>query len=338
MIEVQGLNKTYGQKQVLTNVSFRADNGLVTGFVGPNGAGKSTTMRIIAAIEKPDSGITLVDGEPFSKASTPARTLGAYLGSEYLPNHMTAAEYLAYICKANKLDKASIPALLEMVELSHAANKPISSFSLGMRQRAGLAAALSGNPANLMLDEPVNGLDPMGVQWLRGVIRQQAAAGRAVLLSSHLLSELELVADRVVMLDKGVVVRMGSTNALSNQTGPVRVLVKTSNNSLLANHVRQQGYQVENAGEMMLVTGLAPERLADLAFRLGLQLSHLEVKHTNLEELFMSTASSAESAARIQAPPQATPLPAHRQKQPRHARPQPNQQYPQQEQGVSHGR
>ena len=189
MIEVQGLNKTYGQKQVLTNVSFRAENGLVTGFVGPNGAGKSTTMRMIAALEEPDSGTTLVDGQPFSKAAMPAQLLGVYLGSDYLPIHLTAAEYLAYVCTTNGLDKASIPSLLQMVELAHVADKPISSFSLGMRQRAGLAAAMAGNPANLMLDEPVNGLDPMGVQWLRGVIREQARQGRAVLLSSHLLSE-----------------------------------------------------------------------------------------------------------------------------------------------------
>lgn len=325
MIEVQGLNKTYGQKQVLTNVSFRAENGLVTGFVGPNGAGKSTTMRMIAALEEPDSGTTLVDGQPFSKAAMPAQTLGVYLGSDYLPNHLTAAEYLDYVCTTNGLDKASIPSLLQMVELAHVADKPISSFSLGMRQRAGLAAAMAGNPANLMLDEPVNGLDPMGVQWLRGVIREQARQGRAVLLSSHLLSELELVADSVVMLDQGQVVRMGSMHALASQTGPLQVLMRTSNDQAVANHLAQYGHQVGYADGMLLVTGLAPESLANFVIKSNLQLYHLEVKRASLEELFMSTATSFESAVPTQAPPQSPP-------------PQAFPYYPQQGQGVGNGR
>ena len=288
MIEVQGLNKTYGQKQVLADVSFRAENGLVTGFVGPNGAGKSTTMRMIAALEIPDSGTATVDGQPFSKAASPARALGIYLGSDYLPNHMTAAEYLAYVCRSNGLDKTSIPALLQTVELAHAADKPISSYSLGMRQRAGLAAALAGNPANLMLDEPVNGLDPMGVQWLRGVVREQARAGRAVLLSSHLLSELELVADYVVMLDQGRVVRMGAMGELAGQSGPVQVLVRTSNDQALMEQLAKGGCQVNNAGGMVRVTNVAPEDIADFVVKSGLRLYHLELKRSSLEELFMA--------------------------------------------------
>ena len=304
MIEVQGLNKTYGQKQVLTNVSFKAENGLVTGFVGPNGAGKSTTMRMVAALENPDSGTTLVDGRPFSKAAAPARTLGIYLGSDYLPNHMAVGEYLAYVCATNGIDKASIPTLLQMVELAHVADKPISSFSLGMRQRAGLAAALAGSPDNLMLDEPVNGLDPMGVQWLRGVIREQASAGRAVLLSSHLLSELELVADSVVMLDQGQVVRMGSMRDLASETGPLRVLMHTSNDQAVGNHLVQNGIRVEASGGMLLVTGLTPENLANFVVKSNLRLYHLEVKQSSLEELFMSTATAFESGAQGQVPSQ----------------------------------
>ena len=296
MIEVQNLNKTYGQKQVLTNVSFRAENGLVTGFVGPNGAGKSTTMRMIAALENPDSGTALVDGKPFSKASIPISVMGCYLGSEYLPNHMTAEEYLKYVCKTGGIDNSVIPSLLNMVELAHAADKPISSYSLGMRQRCGLAAAITGNPSTLMLDEPVNGLDPMGVQWLRGIIRQQAEQGRAVLLSSHLLSELELVADNVVMLDQGRVVRMGSMRDMSDKSGPMQVLMHTSNDPKIANYLMKKGFQVTNSGEMMLITGIAPEKLANLAFKAKVQLFHLEQKHFSLEELFMSTAASFEQA------------------------------------------
>ena len=326
MIEVQGLNKTYGQKQVLTNVSFRAENGLVTGFVGPNGAGKSTTMRMIAALEKPDSGTAVVDGKPFSEAEVPARTLGIYLGSSYLPNHLTVTEYLSYVCKTNGLDPASIPALLEMVELAHVADKRISSFSLGMQQRAGLAGAIAGNPANLMLDEPVNGLDPMGVQWLRGVVVRQARSGRAVLLSSHLLSELELVADNVVMLDQGQVVRMGTMREFSSQAGPVQVFLHTNNDQALANHLRENGVAAEVVGDMVLVTGVAPEALADLVFRSHLKLYHLALKQSSLEETFMSTALSFEAEAQAVPPGQ----------QPGFA-PQVGEQYPQQGQGVGDG-
>lgn len=157
-----------------------------------------------------------------------------------------------------------------------------------MRQRAGLAAALAGSPANLMLDEPVNGLDPMGVQWLRNVVREQARAGRAVLLSSHLLSELELVADFVVMLDQGRVVRMGAMGDLSSRSGPVQVLVRTSDDGAVMGRLLQDGYQVENAGGMLRVTNVAPEDLADFVVRSGLRLYHLELKRSSLEELFMA--------------------------------------------------
>lgn len=331
MIEVRGLNKTYGQRQVLTNVTFKAENGLVTGFVGPNGAGKSTTMRVIASLEKPDSGTALVDGRPFSGADSPARTLGIYLGSNYLPNHLTVTEYLGYVCKTNDLDPASIPALLEMVELAHVADKRISSFSLGMRQRAGLAAAIAGNPENLMLDEPVNGLDPMGVQWLRGVVVRQARSGRTVLLSSHLLSELELVADNVVMLDQGQVVRMGTMRELSSQTGPVQVFLHTDNDHAFAAHLRENGIGAEAVGEMVLVTGVAPEALADLVFRSHMKLYHLELKRASLEEMFMYTALSFEAAAQA-AQTRAAPL----AQQPGYAQ-QAGAQYSQQGQEVGNG-
>jgi ABC-2 type transport system ATP-binding protein len=211
-----------------------------------------------------------------------------------------------------------------MVELAHVADKRISSFSLGMRQRAGLAGAIAGNPANLMLDEPVNGLDPMGVQWLRGVVVRQARSGRAVLLSSHLLSELELVADNVVMLDQGQVVRMGTMREFSSQAGPVQVFLHTNSDQALANHLCENGVAAEVVGDMVLVTGVAPEALADLVFRSHMKLYHLALKRSSLEETFMSTALSFEAQA---APPGQQPGFA----------PQVGEQYPQQGQGVGDG-
>ena len=320
MIEVVNLNKTYGNKQVLSNVSFTAENGIVTGFVGPNGAGKSTTMRMIACLERPDSGQAYVDGVQFSKAAHPLNSMGVYLGSEYLPNHMTANEYLSYLCTAGGISKNEIPKLLEVVQIAYAADKPIASYSLGMRQRIGLAGALLGNPSTIMLDEPINGLDPMGVQWVRDVVRTQAKEGRAVLLSSHLLSELELVADKVVMLSQGAVIRQGSMSQLVGAVnGPTHVLMHTGNDPKLAAYLTRKKIPVHKTDDGILVEGIAPEKLAKLVLRADLDLYRLEEKKPTLEELFMSSTAQAAQApygtAYQQAPvqyqqaPQQTPYP-----------------------------
>ena len=287
MIEINGISKTYGTKRVLENVTFTAENGYVTGFVGPNGAGKSTTMRMVAAIENPDNGTSLIDGRPFSKSDAPAQTMGVYLGGDYLPQNMTGAAFLAYVCKSGDIPHENIAPLLEMVQLTGAADRKISSYSLGMKQRIGLAAAIAGNAGNLMLDEPVNGLDPAGVQWLRALIRGQADAGKAVLLSSHLLSELELVADKVVMLDQGRIIRQGMIKDL--EADKVRkIAIHTSNDAKLARYLAKKGVRVDQLEDHIVVYGAAPHKMARAIVNNGLDLYLLEEKHESLEEMFMN--------------------------------------------------
>lgn len=332
MIEIRNISKTYSGKQVLSDVSFTAENGLVTGFVGPNGAGKSTTMRMISALETPDSGIALVDGKPFSQVAAPARVMGVYLGSDYLPSNMSANRYLSYICRVNKLPKSRIPEMLERVELSQASNRTISEYSLGMKQRAGLAASLIGDPTTIMLDEPVNGLDPMGVQWLRKVIKEEAAKGRAVLLSSHLLSELELVADKIVMLDGGRVVSQGFMKDLErSNSGQLQVIVHTNDDAGFARILSSRNIPFRHSDEGLVVSFVAPEQLAYAAVAGNFALYHLEQKRASLEEMFMAQASGQPTAP--QAPPaiQVAPRQAPQPRQAAYAQPQPVQQaYPQQ--------
>ena len=311
MIEVFNISKKYGSKQVLTDVSFTAENGFVTGFVGPNGAGKSTTMRMIGQLETPDSGRALVDGQEFAKARQPLQVMGIYLGSDYLPSHMTGQAYLEYVCRAGNVPKEKIPQLLQAVELTGAEGRKISSYSLGMKQRMGLAAAIAGDANTLMLDEPVNGLDPMGVQWLRNLLRSQAAQGKAVLLSSHLLSELEVVADKIVMLDQGRIVSQGYINDLKKRSsGKTHVVMHTSDDAKVAACLQNNGVPVKVSADYLSVTGLAPDKLAEFVIKGGLALYMIEEKQVSLEEMFMATAAAVEgggthSASQMQTvPPQ----------------------------------
>ena len=293
LIEVRGLCKSYGGRQVLSDVSFVAKNGFVTGFVGPNGAGKSTTMRMVACLEKPDQGEALVDGQPFAQAACPGRAMGVYLGQGYLPTHMTGVAYLAYVCNVANARADRVRDLLDMVELTDAGNKEIGSYSLGMKQRIGIAAALANNPTTLMLDEPVNGLDPMGVQWLRNILRERAAQGTAVLLSSHLLSELELVADRVVMLDHGHVVARGDMSELE-RSGEARVLVRTSDDEAMLGLLARAGVQAHREESGLVVEGLSTLEVCKVAFDANLLMDHLEETHSSLEEVFMARAKRKE--------------------------------------------
>lgn len=289
MIEVCGIDKSYKGKRVLADVSFCAENGLVTGFVGPNGAGKSTTMRIIAGMEKADRGRTAVDGSPFADAAMPPKTMGVYLGYDYLPSHMTGKAYLEYACFMSGAPKERIFPFLADVELAGAADKPISSYSMGMRQRLGLAAAMISDPANLMLDEPANGLDPLGAQWLRETIKGQAAAGKAVLLSSHLLSELELIADKVVMLNSGAVVKQGFLDELAASTVR-KVIMSTNADEKIYKFLKKKGVAATLTGDGVLVEGLAPDRLAAFTVHNNIRLYRLDEKHETLEEVFLDQA------------------------------------------------
>lgn len=203
MFIVTDLTKNYGKKSVIDNVSFTVPDGAVTGFLGPNGSGKSTTMRCMLGLDRPTSGTALVNGRPFTSCRTPARQVGAMLDATWMNPKLSARTHLRSIARGSAVSTARADECLEIVGLGDVGKQRLGGFSLGMKQRLGLATALLGDPSHLVLDEPVNGLDPDGIRWIREMIRRLADEGRAVLVSSHLLAEMEMMADRLAIIGKG---------------------------------------------------------------------------------------------------------------------------------------
>jgi ABC-2 type transport system ATP-binding protein len=203
MIEVQQLTKRYGGRNAVENLTFSVRPGSVTGFVGPNGAGKSTTIRMVLALTTPTAGRSLINGRPYTSLREPLREVGALVDVAGAHGGRTARRHLHWLAASNGLDRGRIDEVLDLVGLTGVAGRRVRGFSLGMRQRLGIAAAMLGDPPTFLLDEPVNGLDPEGVHWIRGLMRRLAAEGRTVLVSSHLIGELELVADRLLVLGGG---------------------------------------------------------------------------------------------------------------------------------------
>lgn len=227
MIEVQGVTKKFGSKQVLSDVSFTARNGRVTGFLGPNGAGKSTTMRIIVDLVHPNSGLTLVDGAPYQKLPAPMASVGAVLDAKAMHRNRSAYASLCALAATNNIPTSRVDTVLEMTGLTDVKKHKAGSFSLGMSQRLSIAAALLGDPANLILDEPVNGLDPEGVRWVRELCRTFAREGRAVLLSSHLMSEVALTADDLVIIGQGRILQTTTVDDFVAEHSDSRLRITT---------------------------------------------------------------------------------------------------------------
>ncbi|MEU3572984.1 ATP-binding cassette domain-containing protein, partial [Kitasatospora sp. NPDC036755] len=203
VIEVQNLTKRYGERTVVAGLTCTVRPGAVTGFLGPNGAGKSTTMRMILGLTRPDAGSAGIGGRPYRELTYPARQVGALLDTAVPHRSLTAADHLRWIAQSSRIDRRRAAEVLEMVGLTGAARRRIGTFSLGMQQRLGLAAALLGDPPVLVLDEPFNGLDAEGIRWLRELLRSMAAEGRTVLVSSHLMTEMSKVADHLIVISRG---------------------------------------------------------------------------------------------------------------------------------------
>lgn len=210
MLTIDGLTKRHGSRTVLSDVTFQALPGRVTGFLGPNGAGKSSTLRVLLGLDHPAAGAALIDGRPYRRLRDPLRTVGSMLDGSGAHPSRTAQNHLAWVARSNGIPKRRVAAVLEQVGLRDAARTRVGRFSLGMGQRLGLAAALLGEPRALVLDEPVNGLDPEGIRWIRGLLRDHADAGGTVLLSSHLMGEVAEIADDLVVISSGRVVRTGT--------------------------------------------------------------------------------------------------------------------------------
>ncbi|WP_416979266.1 ABC transporter ATP-binding protein [Streptomyces sp. T028] len=299
-IDVQGLVKAYSGKTVVNGLVFQVRAGMVTGFLGPNGAGKSTTMRMILGLDRPAEGRVLFSGRAYSELGEPLRHVGALLDAGAAHPGRTARDHLLCIARANRIADSRADEVLDQVGLATAAKRRIGGFSLGMRQRLGIAAALLGDPQVLILDEPVNGLDPEGIRWLRNFLKDLAAQGRAVFVSSHLMTEMALLADRLVVIGKGNLLADVSMAEFAEEHGRSRVRVRTSEPARLRRALDRKGLRVEPADNGGLeVYGADAAEIGRIAAHEGtpvLGLSHVE---DSLEDAFMRmTSGSVEYVAR----------------------------------------
>jgi ABC-2 type transport system ATP-binding protein len=299
MIEVNGLTKRYGSTTAVDDLSFTVQPGLVTGFLGPNGAGKSTTLRLILGLDAPTAGTAAVGGRPFRDRRRGLRDTGALLDATAVPAGRSAGAHLAVLARSNGLPAARVGEVLEEVGLAGVARKRVGGFSLGMKQRLGIAAALLGDPAVLIFDEPVNGLDPEGIRWARGLFRRLAAEGRTVLVSSHLMTEMENTADHLIVIGRGRLIADARVAAFVAQGAQARVVVRTPAVLALTAALGAVGASVQPAsGGLLEVTGLTAAEIGDLALARGIAVHELSPRRASLEEAFMElTADSIDYLA-----------------------------------------
>jgi ABC-2 type transport system ATP-binding protein len=299
MIEVNNLVKRYGAKTAVDGVSFQVQPGRVTGFLGPNGAGKSTTMRMILGLDRPTSGTATIDGRPYASLPSPITSVGAMLDSRSMHPGRTARDHLAAVAATHRLGRRRVREVLETTGLSGVARRRIRTFSLGMGQRLGIATALLGDPAAVLLDEPVNGLDPDGVIWVRRLAREMAAEGRAVLISSHLMTEMEQTADHLVVLGAGRVLADAPIGEVIDASGARAVHVTADGLDRLEGALlRAGGGVVSLSPDTAEVTGLDAKRIADIAFTEGIVVSQLKPVERSLEQAFFAlTGASVEYRA-----------------------------------------
>ena len=293
-IAARGLGKSYGGKPAVTDLSFDVEPGSVTGFLGPNGAGKSTTMRLMLGLDN-GAGSTTYDGKRFSDLRQPMRHVGALL--EAKPFHPTrkARNHLRMLAAANAIPAKRVDEVLELVGLTEVARAKPKGFSMGMGQRLGLAAALLGEPHTLILDEPANGLDPQGIQWMRLFLKALAAEGRSIFVSSHLLSEMALMADHLVVIGKGRLIATGPVQEFVSGSRSNAVIVRTPDAAALADLLVAQGAEVTRTEPGVLtVTGVDTSAVGDLAFEHGIRLHELTAKVATLEEAFLERTAGAE--------------------------------------------
>ncbi|MCO7219684.1 ATP-binding cassette domain-containing protein [Klenkia sp. PcliD-1-E] len=289
MIELRGLTKRYGERLAVDDVTVTVRPGVVTGFLGPNGAGKSTTMRMVLGLDRPTAGTALVNGRPYAEHRDPLRQVGALLEARALHPGRTARAHLQALAATAGLPRARVDAVLELAGLTPVAGKRVGGFSLGMGQRLGVATALLGDPATVVLDEPVNGLDPDGVLWIRTLARRLAAEGRTVFFSSHLMAEMAVTADHLVVMGRGRLVADVPTEEFIRRAGGDGVRVRSPRAAELAGLLAGPDVVVESAESgVLLVRGVGPEVIGDRAAQSGIALHELTPVQASLEEAFMA--------------------------------------------------
>ncbi|MRG58621.1 ATP-binding cassette domain-containing protein [Agromyces sp. CFH 90414] len=294
MITAEGLSKRFGAKTAVHDISFTVRPGQVTGFLGPNGAGKSTTMRMIVGLDRPTEGRVTVNGKRYAELRAPLHEVGALLDAKAVHTGRTAYNHLLAMAATHGIGKSRVREVIELTGLESVAGKRVGGFSLGMGQRLGIAAAMLGDPSTLILDEPVNGLDPEGVLWVRQFVRHLAAEGRTVFLSSHLMSEMALTADHLIVLGRGeILVDAPVSDVISGGTR-ARVLVRSPQASTLADLLAAPEVAVVRSEAGVLeVTGVEASGIGDLAARHGLAIHELTPLSASLEEAYMALTADA---------------------------------------------
>lgn len=300
VISLQGLCKRYGDRMVVDDLSLDVRPGTVTGFLGPNGAGKSTTMRLVLGLDHPTAGTALIGGVPYREIRNPLRTVGAMLDARALHPGRSGYAHLMALARSNGIARSRVAEVLEQVGMADAVGKRAGGLSLGMSQRLGIAGALLGDPEVLMFDEPVNGLDLDGVRWVRHLMRSLAEEGRTVFVSSHLMSEMQLTADHLVVIGRGRLIMDAPLAEVIGRDSLTAVVVRTPHAADLSVRLSGAGITVERLGENELAaTGATIERVGDLAYEAGIRLHELRTREASLEQAYQElTASSVEYGAR----------------------------------------
>ncbi|KQX46346.1 MULTISPECIES: ATP-binding cassette domain-containing protein [unclassified Streptomyces] len=287
MIEVRELTKKYGAATAVDALDFTVRPGLVTGFLGPNGSGKSTTLRLVLGLHAPTRGSVTVDGRPFADRPRGLRHVGALLDAGDMHGGRTARAHLAVLARSNRIPLARVDAVLEEVGLSGVARRRIGGYSLGMRQRLGIAGALLGDPPVLLFDEPLNGLDPEGVKWVRGLFRRLASEGRTVFVSSHLMTEMEHTADELVVIGRGALIAAEGLSEFAARGARPCVTVGGPDLSALTPSLLAEGAHVVTEHGRLTVTGFSAARIGELALAHRVALDELTSRTASLEEAFM---------------------------------------------------
>ena len=303
MIKVDHLTKRYGATVAVDDLDFEVKPGVVTGFLGPNGSGKSTTMRIILGLDHASKGQATVNGVRFANLKDPIREVGALLDAKAVHPGRTARNHLRALAASNQIKRSRVDEVLDFVGIGSVANKKVGTYSLGMSQRLGIAGALLGDPGVLLFDEPVNGLDPEGIKWIRDFFRALANEGRTVFVSSHLMSEMAVSADEIIVIGRGRFITSGSVNDLTkNAEGTV--LARASDHDKLAALITSNHGTVQDSNdEGLTIGGLTSDQVGQLAFDAGIAIFELTPQRASLEEVFMDlTAGAVEYGAQKQEP------------------------------------
>ncbi len=306
MIEARDLTKRYGDKTAVDHLSFAIEPGRVTGFLGPNGAGKSTTMRLILGLDRAHSGIATIDGRRYADLPQPLRTVGALLEAKAMHPGRSAYNHLLFLAQTQGLPRSRVDHVLDLVGLREVARKRTGQYSLGMGQRVGIAVAMLGDPQVLLLDEPVNGLDPEGILWIRNLMKQLASEGRTIFVSSHLMNEMAVTADHLIVIGRGKLIADCSTQEFIERSSDKYVLVRSPDAARLADLIAAQGGKAEPQEQdnghsgLLRVTGLDAARVGELAAADRVVLHELTPRLASLEEAYMElTADSSEYGAAV---------------------------------------